>query len=96
MTVRYKDYEKALKDFYTKHTKGDSYVDVFTSPLEGNRYRKEYVSTDGGIFFEINEKISEVVDVVAHGIIVPVTVDLLRTEFFSTDNSKSAFVYQKY
>lgn len=96
MTVSYNDYKKALNDFYLKHQKRGHEIHIKTSRLQSNMYTKEYISTDGSIFTEVNStNLIEDVPVSIHGLHFTVPVKFFRTEFYSTDDSKSKYFYEK-
>ena len=95
MTVTWSEYEKDFGEFLKKHQKGSNEISVSTSPMTNDRYHKTYASTDGGEFTEINERVTEMAEAEIHGLKVTVPVVLYRTEYWSTDNSKSKFVYSK-
>ena len=94
MTVTFREYQEDLIAFCQKHNK-KAECRVETSPFENNQYHKNYLYSDGATFTEINEIVYEEVEIEVHGIKVKTTVELFRTEYYSTDNSKSKFVYQK-
>ena len=93
MTVTYKEYEEEKMEFIKKHNaKSDCKVE--TSPMVNNRYHKEYMWEDGACWCELSELVSEIAEVVVHGITVKTSVDLWRTEFWSTE-SGSKYFYEK-
>lgn len=93
MTVGYKEYMTEKLDFISKHNH-DFIVD--TSPMDDyGCYYKTYFFADGAVW---NEKMSpETCPAVAevHGIKVKVDVEMLKTEFWSTE-SGSKFLYEKF
>ena len=90
MTVTVNDYWKDLREFSTKHNKkGD--VKIYTSPMENNRYHKEYCWSDGANFYTITELVEENVEAEAHGIKVTVPVEFWRTEYWSTEQGSKYF-----
>ena len=91
MTVDFATYQKDLKAFYNRHPN----VKVHTSPFENNEYHKTYVSEDGAVLTESNMNVVETATATLHGLTFEVPVHLLRTEYWSTDDSKSKFVYTK-
>lgn len=94
-TVTYDEYSKDLKNFIDKHSKKCDWK-VYTSPLIDGQYHKNIVFEDGSEFTEINElNYSEVVEIMVHNIPVTVTVDLIRHEYWSTDDSVSKYWYEK-
>lgn len=89
MIVPYSEYEKIKSAFFKKH-KG--LMKVNTSSLQNGAYHKEYIASDGGVFFEVNSV--EYVETVIN--LAKISVKMFKTEFFNTDNSKSFLCYQSY
>lgn len=94
MTVSFKEYQDDLKEFCQHHNK-KAECTVYTSPMVNNVYTKYFMYSDGATFTEVNDFVTEDVKVEAHGMVMTVPVKFFRTEYYSTDNSKSKFVYQK-
>lgn len=94
MKSTYDEYMNEKVAFVQKHNK-KAECRVYTSPMENNRYHKEYCWDDGHEWDEITELIQEDVDVVAHGLTFKVSVNFWRTEFWSTENSISKFLFEK-
>lgn len=93
MTVTYKQYIDEMIAFSKKHNaKGQ--CKITTSPMENNRYHKEYCWEDGANWYEVTELINEEKEVEAHGLIFKVNVEMWRTEFWSTE-SPSKYYYCK-
>lgn len=85
--------------FIKKHGKGDWRVE--TGPMdEYGKYVKVYVFSDGATMTEVNRPVDEVVDVVAEvkGIKITekLTVRLMESEIWHSDNAKSVFFYEKW
>lgn len=93
MTVNFEEYQKDLKRFCKKHNQNGE-CKIETSPMINNCYHKNYIYDDGSNFTEINEIVVEEVEVKVHGIFIKVDVQLWRTEYYSTDDSKSKYFYQ--
>lgn len=93
MTVTYGDYLKEQSKFAQKHNK-KAELKIYTSPMENNRYHKEYCWSDGAMWCEISELITEIVEAEAHGIKVNAKVNFYRTEFWSTE-APSKYFYEK-
>jgi hypothetical protein len=96
MTVSYIEYSQQKQRFLG--TIGE--WNVYTSPMdEYGRYYKQYVGPKG-TWYEAMEPVEEEVEaeVVVHGIAVKIrqTVKFLRTEFWSTKDSRSKFYYEKW
>ena len=94
MTVSYGEYNRELADFAAKHNKKGE-CKIYTSPMENDRYHKEYVWSDGSEWYEVTELIREKGTINVHGIEFVVEVEMWRTEFWSSDNSKSKYYYCK-
>lgn len=94
MVVSFREYQEDLKAFCEKHNK-NSECTIVTSPFTNNQYHKSYMYSDGATFTEINERIFEEIETEIHGIKVKTMVELFRTEYWSTDNSRSNFVYER-
>ncbi len=94
MKSTYEEYMNEKVAFAQKHNKKAD-CRVYTSPMVNNRYHKEYCWDDGHEWCEVTELIQEKVEVTAHGIKFEVPVDFWRTEFWSTENSISKFLFEK-
>ena len=94
MTVTYKEYNEMKKNFFAKH-KFDFRTD--TSSLdEYDRYHKEYIFSDGAMWYEVMSPEWEEAEVEVRYVKVKVSVKLFRTEFWSSDNAESNYYYDKY
>lgn len=83
-----------MKEFCLKHNKkGECRIE--TSPFLNGAYHKNYMYSDGATFTEINEYVYETITFVKHGIKFETEIQFFRTEYWSTDDSKSKFVYEK-
>lgn len=98
MTVNYEEYWKIKRSFLARHN-NDFRVD--TSSMDGyGCYHKEYVCSDGAIFYETmspefaTKEIEFEVKMI--NVKTEVTVKLLRTEFWSSDDSVSRSYYEKF
>lgn len=89
-------YEYALnKSGFLRRHAGDFVVE--TSPMdEYGVYHKEYICSDGAIWYErmSPEWVSETVEI-KHAT-VKVEVKMFRTEFWSTDNAESKYYYEQF
>lgn len=90
MTVTYREYEEAKKNFIEKH-KG-LFITSTSEMDEYGSYSKQYVANDRCVFYEVNS----VEYVKAEVKKTTVTIKMFRTEFYSSDNSRSSFCYQQY
>lgn len=95
MTVTYNEYLQDLADFARRHLQGeDDDMKVYTSHMGNDRYTKEYCFTDGHQFSEVNERITDIVDIEYHGIKIPAKIEVWRTEYWSTEQG-SKYTYYK-
>lgn len=92
MTYEENIYNQMKSDFMNKH-KGA--LKIYTKPLEYNRYYKDYCFQDGATWSEISWLVEEVVEVMIRNIKTRVSVKLWKVEYFSTDDSKSRYYYEK-
>ena len=89
----YIEYEGEKLGFIGKHLKKSDYR-IDTSPMENNCYHKEYVFEHGAVWYEVIFLIEEEIVVEVHGIRCVVTVKFNKTEYWSTDDGKSKFIYE--
>lgn len=89
MTVSFDEYLSSIPEFIKNH---GGIKQVITSNLKNGIYHKEYIANDGGIFYEINS-VEYVVTSVKEA---KVTLKMMKTEFFDSDNSISRYCYQQY
>lgn len=96
-TVSYETYMADKKAFLRKHP--DWTVDT-SSMDEYGRYTKQYMSTDGAIFTEEMYPCWETAEaeVELHGVKVTLkdTIYMMRTEYYSTDDSNSKYYYERW
>ena len=85
-------YEQDKTAFLKKH----GLKEVFTSPMINDTYHKEYITEDGGIFYEVMSSHYETIETETHGVKVETFVKLFRVEYWNTDNAKSRYHYEKY
>lgn len=91
--VSQKEYYERLGKFVNKHR----VENIVTRAFENNGLIKEYVCEDGAIGWEANRKIYETRKVeVVEGLIVKVTIELLETKWWDTDDSISIYMYERY
>lgn len=94
-TVKYDEYMNDLQAFIKRHSKKYDWK-VWTSPLKDDTYRKTYTFEDGSQFIEVNELgYAEVVDIEVHGIKTSVPVELIRHEYWSTDDAVSKYWFER-
>lgn len=91
MTVTYDEYMKDLKAFTKKHPD----FTVRTSGFTNETYHKSYIAKDGE-FTEINEHAHwDEITGTSHGITYTLPVQVIRHEYWSTDNPTSKYWYEK-
>lgn len=88
--VSQKEYYKDLKEFSEKH--GGARVD--TSSMTNNAYSKHYYSEDGAFFYEYNSIVIDDIEFTYHGQHFKTTAKFYVTEYYSTDNPNSKYVFQ--
>lgn len=94
MDVKYEEYEEDMSKFFAKHNH-DFKID--TSPITSKgTYSKTYMFSDGAVWYEHMSPVKEEVDVEVHNTKVSVKIKLLRTEYYSSENSKSKYYYEKF
>lgn len=93
MTVSYKDYNEEKRKFFEKH-KNDFKCNT-SSMDEYGRYWKDYIFSDGAVWYEAmcSEYVRETVEV--KKVNVTVEVKMLRTEFWSSECG-SKYYYEKF
>ena len=92
--MTYHEYSLEKRGFFERH---DYDYQVETSPMdEYGVYHKEYICSDGAIWYErmSPEWVSETVEI-KHAT-VKVEVKMFRTEFWSTDNAESKYYYEQF
>lgn len=90
--MTYIEYKNA---FIKKHNEAD--WTVHTSPMdEYGQYCKNYIFTDGAVLTEINRPVYETAEVEVKGVKVEVTIKLMETEAWNTDDAKSVKWYEKW
>ena len=90
--MTYIEYKNA---FIKKHNSAD--WTVHTSPMdEYGQYCKNYIFTDGAVLTEINRPVYETAEVEVKGVKVEVTIKLMETEAWNTDDAKSVKWYEKW
>ena len=94
VTVTATEYQKDFKAFINKYIEKYD-VSIHTSPIKDNTYRKIYTFDNGSEFYEITYlKWTERVKVEVHGIITTADVELIKHEYWSTDDSESKCWYE--
>ena len=90
--MTYIEYKNA---FIKKHNSADWTVN--TSPMdEYGQYCKNYIFTDGATLTEINRPVYETAEVEVKGVKVEVTIKLMETEVWNTDDAGSVKFYEEW
>lgn len=94
MTVTCNAYNELKKDFFKKHH-NDFRID--TGMLnEYDGWNKTYIFEDGAAWYEVYSKVVEPIEVEVRYCKVRGVATLLKTEFWSSDDSKSRYYYEEY
>lgn len=92
--VNSREYEEMKFEFIKKH---DFDYTIETSQMDQyGRYYKQYTFADGAFWYETMMPVHETVTTVIHKCEISMNVEFLRTEFWTSDNSESNFLYEKY
>ena len=98
MTVNSTTYNSDKKKFFNKHNRNFYYTE--TSPMTNNGWHKEYIFADGAIWYEVYSAVYEDVKLTgeSHGVQITrnETVKFFRTEYYSTDDATSKYLYEIY
>ena len=70
-------------------------LNVYRSSMKDNAYHVHYIAEDGAEMWECNRLISETAEVEIHGIKCKAIVKFWETECWSTDDSRSIYMYQQ-
>lgn len=89
--VTMKEYYEAVGNFVNKH----EIANVSTSNIVNGDYHKTYMCEDGATGWEINRVIYETRELEVKGLNIKVSIKLLETEWFDTDNGKSIYMYNE-
>ena len=92
-TVNYETYTEEKLAFIKKH---GSYKLTTSAMNEVGGYHKDYCFDDGASFTECMNPVEEEVEAKAHGLTFKVTVKMMETEYWDTDNSTSRFLYERW
>lgn len=94
MTVAEQEYRTIKDKFFAKH-KHDFRVDTSSMDSYG-RWYKDYIFADGSNWHEDYYPTWEEGIAIVHDVEVPVEVKMLRTEYYSTDDATSRYVYEQF
>lgn len=90
----YEEYTKQKRDFFIKHTCDTDNVEEWNNPSDHGTLMKRFVFGDGACWFECSDRVFETGTVHLHGYEIHRKVEFFRTEFWSTDNSRSQYYYE--
>lgn len=95
MAVKYDEYMRDKQEFLKNHNNDFT---ISTSGMnEYGCYSKHYFCEDGAIWYECMSPEWEYCDVMFNGeYIGKEKIKFLRTEYFSSDNSRSKFYFEKF
>lgn len=94
MTTTYAEFDKEYTAFAIKHNRKAERKE-YTNMTDGI-IRKVICWSDGATWYEVTEtEYSEEAEVEVHGVKVKVNVPLRKTEYWSTEDSKSKYFYTK-
>lgn len=89
--VRQTEYEDAKREFFAKHQND---FNLETTGNSAEYYRKTYTFSDGASWYEVMLKTTVSQDVVINFCAITVSVDMLQTEYWNNEDSKSYFYYE--
>lgn len=98
MTVDYRTYNDSKTKFFRKH-KNDYHTE--TSAIdEYGTWHKEYVFSDGAVWYEVHSAVYKDVELTGecHGVKITKneTIKFFRTEYYNTDDAASKYLYEIY
>lgn len=94
ITTTFAEFDKEYTAFAIKHNKKAERRE-YTNLIDG-MIRKTVCWSDGATWWEITEtNYSETVEVEVHGIKVNVEIPMRRTEYWSTEDSRSKYFYER-
>lgn len=91
--VSYKEYIKAKREFYLKHSTEFAPYEVRDSVGVANHKAVHF--DDGASWHETTEPVTEMVVVSLHGECFEEPVDFYRTEFWNSEDGISSFLYER-
>lgn len=91
MTVSVDIYNYDKEQFFNRH---NNTFTLETSGRSAEYYRKTYIFDDGAIWYEVmkHEEVTELVNV--RGCMMNITVEMMSTEYWSSDDSNSNVYYE--
>ena len=94
MTKADQEYRRIKDRFFAKH-KHD--FKTTTGPMDSyGRWYKDYTFADGANWHEDYYPTWETGIAIVHDVEVPVDVKMLRTEYYSTDDAESRYIYEQF
>ena len=90
----YECYDDAKRLFFKMHRNNFRTETSAMDELGG--WHKEYLFEDGAVWYEVYTPVTEQAEAQIHGMSFKVDVKLLKTEFWSTDDSKSNYYYERW
>ena len=92
--LNYDEYNEYKLNFIKNH-KSD--YEATTSPMdEYGIYYKDYTFIDGHALYEIMRPVYKTIDIEVNKVKIKVTVKLLETEAYNTEDSHSVYYYEKF
>lgn len=94
MTNAEREYRNIKDKFFDKHNHD---FQTYTSAMDSyGRWYKDYCFADGSLWHEDYYPTWEYAKVTIHEVVIDVEVKMLRTEYYSTDDAESRYVYEKF
>lgn len=94
MTTTFADFDREYTAFAIKHNKKAERTEY--TQMKDGVIHKMVAWTDGATWWEITDtNYSEEVEIEVRGIKTKVTVQLRKTEYWSTEDSKSKYFYER-
>ena len=94
MIVKYDEYIHDRELFFKTKHKSDFRLENTGSSAE--YYRKTYSFEDGAVWYEVSRKIYEEKEIEVYLCSTRVTVELLETEYWNSDNADSKKYYENW
>lgn len=93
-TVTKSDYADMKMTFLLKHK--DWSLDRYINENESGHYLKLYTCADGHQWYESSRPVYEIKTIEVKGLEIQVTIKLLETKGWSTEDSKSVYCYEQF
>lgn len=88
--VTSKEYDDEKRQFFAKH----GTFRINTSAGSAEYYHKEYVFEDNAVWYEVMMRVSEPVHVEVKKCHITMEADLLRTEYYNSDDADSKYYFE--